>query len=106
MSEVLIYLVCFLLFSVLQSWFINGVKELYNQDMFLYKFRLFIDKHLKEFWRKPVYSCIRCMSSLYGIITFAPTTIYIFGLRWELIPACIFNIVILIFLNYFFYKRQ
>lgn len=100
------YVISFLVFIVLQSMFINGVKELYSEGMLFYKFRLFIDKYISDFWRKPIYSCIRCMAGLYGAITFFPTTIYLFGWKWELIPVYIFDVGILIFLNFYFYKRQ
>lgn len=100
------YFICFLIFTVLQSWFINGVKELYEKDMILYNFRIFLSNHLSGFWLKPIYSCVRCMSSLYGAITFFPVAVYIFGWKWELIPVFIFDACILVYLNYFFYKRQ
>lgn len=100
------YLVYFLVFVVLQSLFICGVKELYNDGMIFHKFRLFIDKHVNDFWRKPIYTCVRCMSGLYGALTFFPTAIYFFGFRWEEIFVFLFDVGILIYLNYFFYKRQ
>ena len=98
--------ICFLIFTVLQSWFINGVKGLYEEKMILHKLSIFLSKHLSETWRKPIYSCVRCMSSLYGALTFFPVGIYIYGWRWELVPVFIFDACILVYLNFFFYKRQ
>lgn len=103
---ILEYLVCFLIFVVLQSLFINGVKDLFGEGMVLYKLRLFIDKYVNEFWRKPIYSCVKCMSSFWGSITFFPFVIYLIGFRWEEIPVFIFDICVLVYLNYFFYKRK
>lgn len=100
------YLIPFLIFVVLQSLFINGVKELYSEGMILHRLRLFFDKHINEFWRKPLYSCIRCMSGLYGALTFFPPVIYFFGFMWEQILVFVFDVGVLIYLNYFFYKRQ
>lgn len=102
---ILEYLISFFVFIILQSLFINGVKDLFGEGMILYKFRKFIDNNVKDFWRKPIYSCTKCMSSLYGAITFFPTVIYLFGFRWEEIPVLIFDVCILVYTNYFFYKR-
>jgi len=106
MSEVLIYLVSFLIFTVLQSWFINGVKEAFNEGFILHPVKKKLSKHIKEFWLRPFFGCIRCMASFYSAITFFPLTIYLFGFRWEEIPVYIFNVGILIYLNFYFYKRQ
>lgn len=100
------YLLPFLIFVILQSLFINGVKELFNQDMIFYRAKLFFDKHIDKFWHKPLYSCIRCMSGFYGALTFFPPVIYLFGFKWEQLFVFIFDVGILIYLNYFFYKRQ
>ncbi len=99
-------LASFFIFSILQSLFIVGVKELFNDGMILYKLRVVIDKNVSEFWRKPLYSCVRCMSGLYGAITFWPVVIYQYGFMIEEIPVFVFNIGVLVYLNYFFYKKQ
>jgi len=106
MINVLIYIVCFLIFIVLQGLFINGVRDLFNEGMVLYKLRLFIDSHVNEFWRKPLYSCVKCMASFWGAITFFPFAIYLFGFRWEEILVYGFDAIILVYVNYFFYKNQ
>jgi len=106
MIDLLYFLLCFSIFIVLQSLFINGYRDLFNDGMILYKLRLLIDKNVNEFWRKPIYSCVKCLSSTIGTFTFLSASIYLFGLRWEEIPLLIFDIVILVYANYFFYKRQ
>ncbi len=106
MNNILIYLCSFFVYVILQSLFINGVKELFNEDMLLYKIRLWADKKTPTFLRKILYGCIRCMGGLYGVLTFMPVVVYIFGFRWEEIFVQIFDIGILIYLNYYFYKRQ
>lgn len=100
------YLICFLIFVFLQAMFINGVKSCFEEGMILYKAKLFFDKHLNEFWRKPIYGCIRCMSSVYGALTFFPTAIYFFGIKWEEVVVYVADVFILVFLNYYLYKRQ
>lgn len=102
----MINLISFLVFAVMQSLFINGVKELFQDGMIFSRLRNFFIKHISEFWRKPLYSCVRCMSGLYGALTFFPVAIYLHGLRWELIFVFLFDVGILIYLTYFFYKRQ
>jgi hypothetical protein len=96
---------CFFLFSVLQAMFINGVKEAFSEGNIFYKLRLFLNKYVNEFWQKPLYSCIKCMASFWGVITFFPIVYYIYGFKWVEVVICIFNIGVVSFLNNFFYKR-
>ncbi len=64
----------------------------------VYKYNYFI--------RKSIFiSCIKCGSSFWGLITFVPLFIYLEGLRWEILPLAIFNILTLVFLNVYFYKQ-
>lgn len=105
MNHVLYYLSCFFLFSVLQAMFINGVKEAFGEGNILYPIRVFLSKHISEFWCRPIFGCIKCMSSLWGAITFFPAVVYIYGVKWEFVVIYIFNVGVVSFLNNFFYKR-
>lgn len=100
------YLLPFFIFTILQSLFINGVKEAFGEGHILYPVNKFLTKRLSEYWRRPLFGCIRCMASFYGAITFFPFAIYLFGWRWEEIPVYFFDVGILIYLNFYFYKKQ
>lgn len=105
--SILEYIVSFCLFVVLQSLFINGVKECFSEGNIFNKLGKWLDKTIKKEWiKKPLYKCCKCMASLYGAITFFPVVIYLFGFTWEEIPVFLFDIGILVYLNYFLYKRQ
>jgi len=75
------------------SIFCNGIHICLNDGMILGFLYRFFKKHVKsEFWRKPLYDCIYCMASFWGIpayvilninclnwLTFAQLPIIIFG---------------------------
>lgn len=105
--NVLMWLISFFVFAVLQAIFINGVKASMEEGMILFKFSKFFEKIIKsEYWRKPFISCIKCMSSVYGAITFWPTVTLVYGWHWEEIPIFIADVFILIILNWWIYKRM
>lgn len=56
-------------------------------------------------WSKPFFSCVKCMSSIHGAITFWPTILYLFGFHWVEIPIYIFDVFILVTVNWFIYKK-
>ena len=113
------YLIGFCLFVVLQSFYINGVFELFRgkctNDLAKgtvcdgnlgYKvFKKFIEKNKDKVWYLPIAGCVRCMSSCHSIYTFFPLVIYLFGFHWIEIFAWAFDAVILISVNAYLYKR-
>lgn len=117
-GTILIYLVSFGVFIILQSLFINGVydsfkgKELQNdingkkwEGNILYPVRRFLSNYINEFYSRPVYGCVRCMSSVWGAITYFPFVIYTFGFKWVELPIYIFDVGILSYVNFYFYKK-
>lgn len=50
---------------------------------FLWKVKYYGDSYLSEFWRKPFYSCMRCMPSVHGLYVFIPAVLFGFPL-WVL----------------------
>lgn len=101
------YLLPFLIFTILQSLFINGVKDAFSKGEIFGGLAAWMDKVLKKEWiKKPIFKCCKCMASVYGALTFFPFAIYLFGWRWEEIPVYIFDVGILVYLNYYFYKHQ
>jgi len=46
------------------------------------------------------------MSSVWGGLTYWPTVLWVYGFRVEEIPVFIADVFILVYLNWFLYKRQ
>lgn len=107
MNSVIEYIVCFLLFVICQSLAINGLKETFSKEHIFYPIAKFMDEKISAEWiKKPVYKCVRCMSSVWGTVTFWGFVIPIFGFYKIEIPIFIFDVFMLVYINYFFYKRQ
>lgn len=104
--NIVIGLVAFLLFAFTQSLFINGVKNSMEEGMILEVFAKWAKKTLGEYWSKPVAGCIRCMASLYGAITYWPCVIIYFGVEWWQVPVFMCDVFVVVYINYFLYKRQ
>jgi hypothetical protein len=113
-------LIEFILFMVVQSLFINGVHECFTgrcwQDVkdgykcagnVFYKINpKWFESAKGKWWADPLFNCVKCMSSLYGSLTFWPVVIYVYGFRWEEIFVWLIDIASLVYLNFFFYKKQ
>ena len=120
MTEIVLGLCGFLIFIVLRSLAINGVHELFkggcieeyqkgrkcSGNLFYMIAPDFFEKNKNKRWSNPLWSCVKCMGSVWGAITYFPIVIYFFGFEWIEIPIWIFDSFALVYLNYFFYKRQ
>jgi len=119
-GDVLLYLISFSFFVVLQSLAINGWHECFTgqklvdgptgkidyQGMIGYMIApKWIEKNKKKVWLKPIVGCIKCESSVIGGITFWGTVLPIFGFHLIEILPFIFDVFILVYLNFFFYKK-
>lgn len=119
-EEVILYLVCFLIFVVLQSMAINGLHECFKGSKLVDGVSLKVDYHGMIFymiapkffekvkhrtWVKPLWGCVKCMSSFWGAITFWSIVLPVFGFHPIEILVFVFDAFILVYLNYFFYKR-
>jgi hypothetical protein len=99
-------LVEFCLFLILQSFFINGVHFCFQKDNIFYRINpIFFENNKKKWWAYPIFSCIRCMSSVYGTITFWPVVVYVFGFNIAEIFVFFIDIGCLITLNFMIYKK-
>lgn len=114
------YLGGFSVFVVLQALAINGLKEALSgsalkddlsgkityQGNILYMIApKFFEKYKYRYWAKPIFSCIRCMASFWGALTFWPVVILYFGFNWIELLVFIFNVCVLTTLNYLIYKK-
>lgn len=117
-QEVVLYLVAFMFFVVLQSLVINGIYESMRggcvddiqkgkvcKGNILYPFRRMLEGFISDYWMNPIGNCVKCMASLYGGITFWGTVLPIIGFHWIEIWVFILDVFILVYLNYFFYKK-
>lgn len=118
--EYLEYLIGFCLFVVLQAFAINGVHEsmkgsaikddlnhkINYQGNILYMLApWFFEKYKYRYWAKPIFSCIRCMSSVYGALTYWPVVVILFGFNWVELLIFVWDVFILVSLNYLVYKK-
>lgn len=115
----LIWVLCFLVFSLIQSLFINGVYEAFRgtkendiTNGVRYKGNIlfmiapkFIHENRDKMWAKPLWGCIKCQSSFYGAITFWPTVLFVFGFQIWQIPIYFVNVGVLTTLNYWIFKK-
>ena len=109
----------FILFMVIQSIFINGINELFKGACIndINKGKIckgnigymlapkWFEQYKNTEWSKPLWSCVRCMASVYGSATYFPFVIRLFGFHvWELF-IWIIDVCSLVYLNYYFYKK-
>lgn len=104
--EDLVLLLSFFVFCVIQAMFINGVKSCFEKEMIFNKLGEWLKSRLGEWWYKPIAGCSRCMSSIWGAVTFWPVFLIRFGFEWWQVPLFVANVFILVYLVYFLYKRQ
>lgn len=100
----LLYLIGFLVLCFSQSIFINGVKASMDEGMILSGFRKWIMAK-NEFLGKPLGGCIKCMSSLFGGISYWPVVVFLFGFKWVEIPVFVANVFCLVYINFYLYKK-
>jgi hypothetical protein len=120
MTNILLYLISFSVFVVLQSLAINGIYESFRgsaikddvsgkvsyQGMVFYMIApKFFEKYKYKYWSKNIFSCIKCMSSTYGALTYFPFVVYVFGFRWIEVPVFLFDVFVLVTLNWMIYKK-
>jgi len=112
-------LVEFLIFIILQALCINGIHYCFHggcvndivkgkvcSGNVFYKISpSFYEKHRGKWWTFPLWNCVRCMASVYGSLTFWPTVIYLFGFHYVEIPVWIFDMFILVTVNWIIYKK-
>lgn len=118
-SDVFLYLMCFSIFVVLQSLALNGLFECfkgasikkdngehdYYDGMIIYMMApKFFEDNRKKFWAK-TYTCIKCISGWAGTLSFWVIVYPVFGFKWVEVIVNGFDILILISLNQYFYKK-
>lgn len=105
-THLIYWLIEFVIFVCLQSIAINGIFESFKKGNVLYEIAPgFFERNKNKFWSKPLFSCIMCMSSVYGGITFWGTVLFFIGFDYREIFVFVFDVFILVYVNLFFYKK-
>lgn len=101
--NIVIGLVAFFLFIVIQSLVINGIKGTFEEGMIFEKY----GKWVKELGRnfKFMGSCVKCMAVSFGGLMYWPFVLYIFGFEvWEVL-IFVANAFCVSSLSFYFYKN-
>lgn len=106
MIDIVLYLISFLLFAVIQALVINGWHECFREGQIFHKmFGKFIDKHKDKWWTMFLWGCVKCESSVIGGSLFWSLVYPLFGVHYFTVLAWILNTFMLVSLNYYFYKK-
>lgn len=65
-----------------------------------------VRKYIKEWIAKPLTSCIKCMSSAWGGVTYWPVVVLLFDFQLWQVGLFVVDVFILTYLNFYLYKRQ
>jgi hypothetical protein len=104
---VLLWLLSFALFVLIQGVAINGLYESFSDGQIFHKMApKFIDKNRGKWWTKPLYSCTKCMASVWGTVLFWSAVIPIFGFAYYELLVWVIDIFVLVVVNFQIYKRS
>jgi hypothetical protein len=115
----LIELGAFFVFIILQGLAINGAYEAFAggcvtdingkkscSGNILYMLNpAFFERNKNKYWAKPFFACVKCMSSAWGSITFWGTVIPVFGFHLFEIWVWIWDVFILVSVNWIISKK-
>lgn len=118
-EKITLYVFAFFLFVILQALAINGWHECFrfncvqdinkgqvcNGNIFFKLFGKFIKKYNGKSWIMPIWGCVKCESSVIGSITFWVTIIPLFGFNFYELWVWIFDMFVLVSLNWLIYKK-
>lgn len=118
-SDVVLYLIGYLIFLLIEALAINGVYEAFKGNCWedLKRGRLcegnifykinpsFFEKHRGKSWTLPLWGCVKCQSSIIGGIIFWGAVLFLFGFHWVEIPIYVCNTFVLVTLNWIIYKK-
>jgi|ERR1700733_251879 len=116
--NILIGLIIFSVFTLLQSYAINGWHEAWkgqctndinkgricDGSIFYKLFTKVVEKNKNKTWILPIFGCVKCESSVIGGIIYWSSIIPLIGFHLFEIPLWIANVFILVTLNWKIYK--
>jgi hypothetical protein len=91
------------MFTAVQALIINGVKASMETGMIFEKLGRWMEQI--KFIGKPLAGCIRCMASVYGGLTYWPAVLYYYGFEWWQVFLFMADVLVLVVLNWYFYKK-
>lgn len=94
----------FLIFVILQGLAINGFQQAMDEGMIFEGYKKWLKKQ-KPWMGKMFGLCIKCASSVGGSITFWPAALYAFGFRPIELFAWVFDIFVLVSVNFWIFKK-
>lgn len=103
--NIILGMLAFLVFCILESLVINGIRSTTEKGMIFEKPALWVQKKLGPFWSHPVVGCIKCSGLSYGGLMFWPAVLQAFGFHWWQVPLYFVNALILSVISWYFYKR-
>lgn len=96
-------IISFLGFVLLQSLFINGVHFCFEKGNIFHN--QFLERNKNKTWSKPLWTCVRCMSSIWGTISYWSVVYPLYGISYFSVLIWIFDMGILISVNWLVYKK-
>ncbi len=103
-GEVLV-LITGIVYANMQAIAINGVWVLFNEDgMIFNKWYDSVKGSIPTVIKKPIFSCIRCMGSFWGGLTYIPVFFYC-GVNFYTLFFLILDILCLVYLNFYWFKK-
>lgn len=118
-TELLIWMICFGLFMVIQAFIINGVYyccqgkcvnelnkgKVCNGNVFYKMFPDFFEESKDKWWAYPLFQCVRCMASFHSLWTYWPCVVWLFGFQWWELYLWLIDMFVLVGLNYLIFKK-
>ncbi len=118
MTQLFATFIMFVVYIFVQGVFINGLRELFNGgcvndiakgeicsgNLFYSISPKFFEKNKSRAWSKPFFSCVKCMSSFWGSVTFWIPVLCLFEFKPIEIFAWVIDIVCLVTVNWVIYK--
>ena len=93
-----------LIFVLLQGLAINGFQMAMDEGMILNPYKKWLQRQ-KGWVGRPMGLCIKCMAATYGTLTFWPSALCAFGFKPIELFAWIMDIFVLVYINFYLYKK-
>lgn len=119
MINILSTVSAFAIFCLLQSLLINGVYEaargkcindmikgeICDGNIFYKMAPSWFERNKGKVWMLPLFGCVKCMASAHSIYTYWPVALWSFGFHWWEVYLWFMDILILVSLNAYIYKK-
>lgn len=93
-----------LIFVLFQGLAINGFQQAMEEGMIFNPYKKWLQKQ-KHWIGMPMGLCVRCMSSTGSVVTFWPAVLYRYGWHPTEVFAWVFDIFVLVSINFWIYKK-